>query len=155
MHSGDGKRQFGNGGCLSFIYSCNSRLPSARLFFYPQRNISVERPVRGGVLLGSRPKPALSEKPARSSHQGRLKNPKNAQLWTESIRTEINAGDVQQGKNLLAKALQECPQSGIIQAEAIWMESRPQRRSRSVEAVRKRKVTPLTPLYAHMNLSFE
>ena len=69
--------------------------------------------------------------------QGRLKNPRNPQLWSESIRIEQNAGNVQQAKNLLAKALQECSQSGLIQAEAIFMEPRQHRKTRAVEAVRK------------------
>jgi len=70
--------------------------------------------------------------------QARLKNPKNPQLWSESIRIEINAaGNVTQAKNLVAKALQECPKSGLIQAEAIFMEQRQQRMSKAVEALRK------------------
>ena len=50
---------------------------------------------------------------------------------------ENNAGNTQQAKNLLAKALQDCPHSGILHAEAIFMEPRQQRNSRSLEALRK------------------
>jgi len=34
-------------------------------------------------------------------------------------------------------AIQECPNSGILWAEAIFMESRPQRKSKSVDALKK------------------
>lgn len=34
-------------------------------------------------------------------------------------------------------ALQECPNSGILWAEAIFMEPRPQRKTKSVDALRK------------------
>lgn len=69
--------------------------------------------------------------------QARLKNPKNPQLWSESVKIELNAGNTNHAKTLLAKALQECPHSGAIQAEAIFMEPRQQRKTRSVEALRK------------------
>lgn len=34
-------------------------------------------------------------------------------------------------------ALQECPNSGILWAEAIFLEPRPQRKTKSVDALRK------------------
>ena len=37
----------------------------------------------------------------------------------------------------MAKALQECPSSGILWAESIFMESRPQRKTKSVDALKK------------------
>ena len=38
---------------------------------------------------------------------------------------------------LMAKALQECPSAGILWAEAIFMEPRPQRKTKSVDALKK------------------
>lgn len=38
---------------------------------------------------------------------------------------------------MMARALQECPTSGILWAEAIFMENKPQRKSKSVEALKK------------------
>ena len=38
---------------------------------------------------------------------------------------------------LMAKALQECPSSGILWAESVAMESRPQRKTKSVDALKK------------------
>ena len=37
----------------------------------------------------------------------------------------------------MAKALQECPSSGLLWAESIFMESRPQRKTKSVDALKK------------------
>ena len=38
---------------------------------------------------------------------------------------------------LMAKALQECPNAGILWAEAIFLELRPQRKTKSVDALKK------------------
>ena len=38
---------------------------------------------------------------------------------------------------VFAVALQECPTAGILWAEAIFMEPRPQRKSKSVDACKK------------------
>lgn len=70
--------------------------------------------------------------------KARLRNPKNAELWLEAIRTEMKPGGVRDMANtLMAKALQECPNSGLLWAEAIFMESRPQRKTKSVDALKK------------------
>jgi pre-mRNA-processing factor 6 len=69
--------------------------------------------------------------------KGRLINPKNAVLWHESISMERRAGNVSAAKAMLAKALQECPVSGLLWGEAIFMEARPQRRARSVDALKR------------------
>jgi pre-mRNA-processing factor 6 len=37
----------------------------------------------------------------------------------------------------MARALQECPSSGVLWAEAIFMESKPQRKTKSVDALKK------------------
>ncbi len=65
--------------------------------------------------------------------QARLKNPKNALLWLAAVRTEMRAQNNKAGEALMAKALQECPDSGPLWAESINMAPRPQRKSRSGE----------------------
>jgi pre-mRNA-processing factor 6 len=55
----------------------------------------------------------------------------------EAIRLEMRGERKQIALNLMAKALQECPTSGILWAESIFMESRPQRRSKSIDALKK------------------
>lgn len=70
--------------------------------------------------------------------KARLKNSKNAELWVEAIRNELKSGGPRDFSNMLiAKALQECPTSGLLWAEAIFMEPRPQRKTKSVDALKK------------------
>ena len=40
-------------------------------------------------------------------------------------------------EGLMAKALQECPTSGILWSDAIFMETRPKRKTKSVDALKK------------------
>ncbi|PRW56239.1 STABILIZED1 [Chlorella sorokiniana] len=69
--------------------------------------------------------------------QARLKNPKNPQLWLAAVRTEVRAQNTKAAEALMAKALQDCPDSGILWAETINMAPRPQRKTRSVDALKK------------------
>ncbi|CAL8466925.1 g6461 [Coccomyxa elongata] len=69
--------------------------------------------------------------------QGRLKNPKNEELWLAAVRTEQRAGNTKAAEALMAKALQDCPTSGPLNAEAVAMAPRPQRRSRSLDALKR------------------
>lgn len=69
--------------------------------------------------------------------RGRLKSPKTAVLWLAAIRIEIRAGMKEMANTLLARALQECPTAGELWAEAIFLEGRPQRKSKSVDALKK------------------
>lgn len=71
--------------------------------------------------------------------KARLRNPKNPELWLEAIRNEIKAGGHGReiANTLIARALQECPNSGLLWAEAIFMEPRPQRRMKSMDACKK------------------
>jgi len=68
--------------------------------------------------------------------KGRLRNPKNPELWLNSIRIEVDAGLDDIGKAVLARALQECPNAGILWAEAIFMAPRPERKTKSVDALK-------------------
>nr|CAD7264833.1 unnamed protein product [Timema shepardi] len=69
--------------------------------------------------------------------KGRLRNPKCPELWLEAVRVELRAGLRDIANNQMAKALQECPSSGILWAEAIFLEPRPQRKTKSVDALKK------------------
>ncbi|KAN0112057.1 PRP1 splicing factor, N-terminal domain containing protein [Russula decolorans] len=75
--------------------------------------------------------------------KARLVNSKSDVLWAEAVRVEERSGAPAQGKALLARALQECPTSGILWSMAIWSEARPQRKARSVDALRKCEADPL------------
>jgi pre-mRNA-processing factor 6 len=69
--------------------------------------------------------------------QARLKNPKNELLWLAAVRTEARANNIRAADTLMAKALQECPTSGILWAENVATAPRPQRKARSVDALKK------------------
>jgi pre-mRNA-processing factor 6 len=69
--------------------------------------------------------------------KGRLQNPKCAQLWLEAIRFQFRAGLRDIANTLMSEALQECPNAGILWAEAIFLELRPQRKTKSVDALKK------------------
>ena len=69
--------------------------------------------------------------------KARLKNPHNADLWLEAIRLECASGNHVIGHNLMARALQECPTAGKLWSEAIFMEGRPQRKAKSLDALKK------------------
>jgi len=69
--------------------------------------------------------------------KARLRNSACAELWLKAIRIESQAGMVDIAKTVLARALQECPNSGLLWAEAIQMEAKPQRKTKSVDALKK------------------
>ncbi|XP_045477612.1 pre-mRNA-processing factor 6 [Harmonia axyridis] len=69
--------------------------------------------------------------------RARLKNPKNDILWLEAIRVELRANFKDIANSMMAKALQECPSSGNLWSEAIFMEAKAQRKSKSVDALKK------------------
>lgn len=69
--------------------------------------------------------------------KGRLKNVSCPQLWLEAIRVEFRAGLRDIANTLIAKALQECPNAGILWAEAIFLEPRFQRKTKSVDALKR------------------
>lgn len=94
-------------------------------------------------------KAGLAGKARALLEQARLKTPKNEALWLAAIRTEMRSGAAGGGGGgagsssnkaadaLMAKALQECPTSGILWAEHIAIAPRPQRKARSVDALKK------------------
>lgn len=85
--------------------------------------------------------------------KARLKNPQVPELWLEAVRVENRAGLRNIALNLMARALQECPNSGILWAESIAIEPRPQRKTKSVDALRKCEHDPHV-LLAASNMIF-
>ncbi|XP_013383916.1 pre-mRNA-processing factor 6 isoform X3 [Lingula anatina] len=69
--------------------------------------------------------------------KARLRNPQCAELWLEAVRVEVRGGLKNIAQTLMAKALQECPSAGILWAEAVFMEARPQRKTKSVDALKR------------------
>ncbi|KAL7000360.1 Protein STABILIZED1 [Sarracenia purpurea var. burkii] len=67
----------------------------------------------------------------------RKKNPQNPELWLPAVRAESKHGYKKEADILMAKALQECPNSGILWAASIEMVPRPQRKTKSMDALKK------------------
>jgi pre-mRNA-processing factor 6 len=76
----------------------------------------------------------------------RLKLPKNDFIWLECIRLERRSKDVRDHKladGNLAKALQECPSSGLLWSELLLTCPKVQRKSKVLEAMKKCDQDPL------------
>lgn len=67
----------------------------------------------------------------------RKKNPQNPELWLAAVRAEMRHANKKEADILMAKALQECSTSGILWAALIEMVPRPQRKSKSSDALKK------------------
>eukprot|EP01098_Paradermamoeba_levis_P011084 TRINITY_DN4702_c0_g1_i1.p1 TRINITY_DN4702_c0_g1~~TRINITY_DN4702_c0_g1_i1.p1 ORF type:complete len:225 (-),score=63.42 TRINITY_DN4702_c0_g1_i1:199-873(-) len=68
--------------------------------------------------------------------QARLKIQKNPGLWLAAIRTEISAGNKAMAENLMSKALQDCPNSGLLWSESIFMEKQ-KTKQKIIDALKK------------------
>jgi len=68
--------------------------------------------------------------------KARLRNPQNPELWLKAIRIEWSVNK-EQAKALMARAIQECPSAGRLWADAIFMENKPLRKTKSVDALKK------------------
>ncbi|KAI3940978.1 hypothetical protein MKW92_005708 [Papaver armeniacum] len=68
---------------------------------------------------------------------GRKRNPKSPDLWLAAVRAESRNGNKKESEILIAKALQECPASGILWATSIEMVPRPQRKTKSADALKR------------------
>jgi pre-mRNA-processing factor 6 len=75
--------------------------------------------------------------------QARFKVPKTPELWLAAFRLERRQNNDKAAETLMARALQECPESGLLWSEAITSAPRPQRKSRSVDALKKCNNDPL------------
>jgi pre-mRNA-processing factor 6 len=72
----------------------------------------------------------------------KLQFPRHELLMLENIRLERRAGNDKLADSLLAKALQECPTSGILWAEDLSTCSKHQQKSKSVDALKKCDTDP-------------
>ncbi|KAG0458761.1 hypothetical protein HPP92_021889 [Vanilla planifolia] len=73
---------------------------------------------------------------------GRKKNPANPEIWLAAIRAELTHGNKKEADALMAKALQECPTSGILWAASIEMVPRAQRKAKSADALKRSDHSP-------------
>ena len=72
----------------------------------------------------------------------RLKNPKTPELWLAAIRLERRHNNNDLASNLAAKALQECPDSGLLWADEIATASKPAKKGKSLEAIKRNDNDP-------------
>jgi pre-mRNA-processing factor 6 len=88
------------------------------------------------ILLASLEEETKGTVKARSvMEMARLKFPKNPELWLHSVRFERKIpGNERLADSLMARALQECPDSGILWAEELLACSKQQQKSKSIEA---------------------
>jgi pre-mRNA-processing factor 6 len=83
-------------------------------------------------------KPGVGATKARSLLElARLKNPGNPELWLETVRLERRAGNNKLAETLMARALQECPSSGLLLAENITTAPRVEQKSKSADAIKR------------------
>ncbi|OMJ21660.1 Pre-mRNA-processing factor 6 [Smittium culicis] len=66
--------------------------------------------------------------------RARIINPNVPELWLEAVRIETENPQI--AKSLLSRAVKDCPKSGILWSEFIIRESRPQRKAKSVDALK-------------------
>ncbi|RZC75172.1 hypothetical protein C5167_050644 [Papaver somniferum] len=78
-----------------------------------------------------------TEQSSSCSHMGRKRNPRNPELWLAAVRAESRNGNKKESEILIAKALQECPESGILWATSIEMVPRPQRKTKSADTLKR------------------
>eukprot|EP00942_MAST-04A_sp_MAST-4A-sp1_P012091 g12091.t1 len=75
---------------------------------------------------------------ARSTlESGRIKCPRSDQLWLAAVTLERNAGNDNLAKNLMAKALQACPKSGMLHADEIISAPKVLRKAKAFEALKR------------------
>ena len=67
----------------------------------------------------------------------RLQNPKNPELLLEAIRLERRSGNIKLAESMMAKALQECPKSGLLLSENIMTAPRVEQKSKSADAIQR------------------
>jgi pre-mRNA-processing factor 6 len=67
----------------------------------------------------------------------RLKHPKNDQLWLEAIRLERRSNNLKLSDSLMARALQECPKSGLLLSESIRIAPKVEQKGKSTIAIKR------------------
>ena len=76
--------------------------------------------------------------------RGRQQNPKSEEILLEQVRLERRQNNTSAAQQLMAGALQQCPNSGLLWAEKIMhLEGRTQRKPRALEAIKKVEKDPL------------
>lgn len=90
------------------------------------------------VLCANLEEKIISVAKARATLEScRIKNPNNDLIWYESMLLEKRNNNNDEYKLLLARGLQECPNSGILWSEELSVTPRAQQRTKSADALAK------------------
>jgi pre-mRNA-processing factor 6 len=122
------------------LWTLASHLEERAFTFEPQKGTDRQNGNGGTSTNGFAPKSTnhAGVTKARSLFElARLKNPKEPELWVEAIRLERRAGNDKLAGTLMARALQECPTSGLLLAENIRTAPRVEQKSKSADAIKK------------------
>ncbi|CBY01951.1 hypothetical protein IAQ61_006546 [Plenodomus lingam] len=120
------------------IYEQLSKLKEAQEAFNIGTRAAPKSPTLYILLSRIQEKQGAIVKARSTLDRGRQQNPKNPELLCEAVRLERRQQNIPAAQKIMAIALQECPNSGLLWAEKIMhLEARTQRKPRALEAIRK------------------
>jgi pre-mRNA-processing factor 6 len=126
------------------IYESMSKLKEAQEAYSMGTRACPKAPVLFILLSRIQEKQGAIVKARSSLERGRAQNQKNPEILVEAVRLERRANNASAAQKLMAEALQQCPESGLLWAEKIMhLESRTQRKPRALEAIKKVENDPI------------
>ncbi|KAK0462204.1 PRP1 splicing factor, N-terminal-domain-containing protein [Armillaria novae-zelandiae] len=117
------------------IYEDRNDIPSARASYAAGIKSCPKEPTLWMLASRLEEKDGKSIKARALLEKARQVNPGNEWLWLESIGVEERSGGG--ASQVLSRALQDCPTSGVLWSKSIWSEPRPMRKARSADALKK------------------
>ncbi|KAF9485914.1 hypothetical protein BDN70DRAFT_870869 [Pholiota conissans] len=125
------------------IHESLNHVPAARASYAAGTKACPKEPTLWIMAARLEEKDGKSIKARALLDKARLINPANDRLWAEAVGVEERSGGAVQAKAMLARAIQECPSSGLLWSMALWAEPRASRKTKSVDALRTTKDSPL------------
>lgn len=120
------------------VYEQLSKLPEAHEAFSIGTRAAPKAPVLYILLSRLQVKQGAVVKARSTLDRGRQQNPKSEEILLEQVRLERRQNNMNAAQQLMAGALQQCPNSGRLWAEKIMhLEKRTQRKPRALEAIKK------------------
>ncbi|KAH9861836.1 hypothetical protein J1614_011589 [Plenodomus biglobosus] len=120
------------------IYEQLSKLKEAQEAFNIGTRAAPKSPILYILLSRIQEKQGAIVKARSTLDRGRQQNPKTPELLCEAVRLERRQQNTAAAQKVMAIALQECPNSGLLWAEKIMhLEARTQRKPRALEAIKK------------------
>ncbi|EDU41735.1 TadD Flp pilus assembly protein TadD contains TPR repeats [Pyrenophora tritici-repentis] len=120
------------------VYEQLSKLPEAHEAFSIGTRAVPKAPVLYILLSRLQVKQGAVVKARSTLDRGRQQNPTSEDILLEQVRLERRQNNMNAAQQLMAGALQKCPNSGKLWAEKIMhLENRTQRKPRALEAIKK------------------